>query len=163
MPQREISRVLKPDGILALTWNQGIFSPESMASMDGALSSVRRGITSRTGVWREMFDSPAYAELFQTQEEHTLEFSVPTSKECKVHVLVNTTWGIADDIVAPSASAHLLSTVSFIAMLPDEKKSETIKKVLEALDKLEGRKWIDREKGIWDQPCSNLMVIIRKK
>lgn len=48
-------------------------------------------------------------------------------------------------------------------MLPEDKKSQTIQKVLESLDKLEGRKWIDKEKGIWDQPCNNLMVIIRKK
>lgn len=96
----------------------------------------------RLGLWRATFDTPSYKELFAPPEEATWSYNLLGS----------------ESIVVDRACSK-----SYIAILPDDQKSQVVEDVKAILKKGDGLVWTDKEKGEFEYPYKTYVVIAKKK
>lgn len=102
----EFSRVLKPGGTLGLIWNVRDETKDWVASLTDIMTPYEKDVPRyHTGHWRQMFPTPGFSALHETQFPHQ-------------HT------GAPEDVII----ARVLS-VSFIASLPDEERAKITQKV----------------------------------
>jgi len=140
----EFSRILKPNGTVAFTWN--------LEDRDGArwVSQVRDIIEVyeqntpqfRLMLWRQLFDTPSYQREFNPPEEKTWQYKIQTSK---------------NNVVDRASSK------SYIAVLPDDKKAEVQEEVSKVVDQGLDRVWIDKAQGLFEYPYKTWVVIAHKQ
>ncbi|KAG8996041.1 hypothetical protein FRB94_008591 [Tulasnella sp. JGI-2019a] len=140
----EIARVLKPEGILVLIWNLGDLETTWVGQLRSLYEPYDEGSPQyRKGTWRKMFDAHAFKELYkQPQDEHEITWISPVTKDGAV----NRTF-----------------TVSYVAILHEDEKVKLRQQITAVVERGEGRKWIDQDKGIFEYPHKNLVVVLRKK
>ncbi|KZV64925.1 S-adenosyl-L-methionine-dependent methyltransferase [Peniophora sp. CONT] len=141
---REFARVLKPGGVLALIWNlEDREAAGWVAQLRDAYEQHEKGAPQfRLGLWRALYDTDGYKENFVAPEEETWAYALEGSL----------------DIVRDRAQSK-----SYVAVLDKETKAEVVKKIEEIVEKGDGLKWVDKEKGIFEYPYKTLVVIARKK
>ncbi|KAJ7678205.1 S-adenosyl-L-methionine-dependent methyltransferase [Mycena polygramma] len=140
----EFARILKPGGVLALIWNN--------EDRDAALwlQQVRQLVerngkedapSGRSGLWRQIFDTPSYIKFFAPPEEATFPFIVP---------------GTLDSIINRGLS------ISRITVLTDAGKEAFVKDAQAIVERGEGKVWIEEEKGTFEVPRRTEIVIARR-
>ena len=92
--------------------------------------------------WRQTFDTPTYQREFNPPDEKIWDFKLQTTKE----------------IVVDRAS-----TKSYIAVLPDDKKTEVLEEVGRIVDQGLDRVWIDETQGVFEYPYKAYVVIAHKR
>jgi len=140
---QEIARVLKPDGIAVLIWNLEDLGTKWVARNRELYEQYEGGTPQfRLGLWRRMFETRAFKELFNPQEEREVTWIFPVDLE---------------------GAVNRVFTKSYIAILPDEEKAQLRDEISANVHHGEGRKWIDQSRGIFEYPHKNLVVIVRRK
>ncbi|KAI0079913.1 S-adenosyl-L-methionine-dependent methyltransferase [Panus rudis PR-1116 ss-1] len=141
---QEFARVLKPNGIVTLIWNlEDRDAAPWVAQLRDRVESHEQGTPQfRLMLWRAVFSTESYQRLFEPQEEVTWETPIPGTRQ------------IAIDRACSK---------SYIAVLPPDEKEKVKKDVGEIIDKGDGMKWIDKDKGIFEYPYKTYVVIWRKK
>ena len=100
-------------------------------------------MTSRTGLWKKFFTIPIYSQLFEP----------PTDIEAWPYTLPATL-----EIVTERALSK-----SPLAVQNDEVKKKAEETVKEIVEKGDGLKWIDQEKGVFEYPYKTQVVVIKQK
>ncbi|KAJ7176634.1 S-adenosyl-L-methionine-dependent methyltransferase [Mycena filopes] len=139
----EFTRVLKPDGVLALIWNN-----EDRDAVEW-LKQVRERVERdeegsphwRTGLWRQLFDAPSYAKYFAPAQEQTFRYTIP---------------GTQGRIISRNLSS------SRIVTLTDAEKEVFVKDVQGILERGDGKVWIEEEKGTFEYPHRTDLVICKR-
>ncbi|KAK9723395.1 hypothetical protein K7432_001955 [Basidiobolus ranarum] len=113
---KEISRVLKPEGHLALIWN---LEDRSRAKWVGQIRDIyekheKSSPQYRLGLWKKVFETEEYHHLFNPLNEVHLQREVLSDKQ--------TIW-------------TRVSSKSYVASLDAEEKETLKKQILETLDK----------------------------
>jgi len=92
-------------------------------------------------LWRNTFDTPSYQRLFDSPEEKNFGYTLPGTEQSAV---------------------DLVLSLSFVAILPDDKKveiGEEVRKIIRAAEKT----WLDESKGVFEYPLKVCVVICQKK
>jgi hypothetical protein len=95
----------------------------------------------RLGLWRALFDAPNYRANFK-----------PAIEEMFAYTLEGTL-GIVTDRV---------QSKSYIATLEPDVKATVVEKVREIIERGDGMKWADKDKGIFEYPYKTLVVVASK-
>ena len=93
-------------------------------------------------LWRQTFDTPSYKKFFAPPEEQQWTRSIPTTVE-----------GVWDRVTSKS----------YIAILPTEKKAELEKEIKAALSPREDKTWIDESRGIFEYPYKTYLVTMKRQ
>lgn len=96
---------------------------------------------SRSGVWRQLFNTPSYTKFFSPAEEETFQYTIP---------------GTLEGIVNRGLSS------SRVAILTDAEKEIFVKDVEAIVQRGEGKVWIDEEKGTFQYPQRTDIVISKR-
>ncbi|KAJ7088585.1 S-adenosyl-L-methionine-dependent methyltransferase [Mycena epipterygia] len=139
----EFARVLKPEGVLALIWNQDDRDAAQWLKQVG--ERVERDAQGtprwRTGQGRQVFSTPSYTNFFGQPEEQKFRYE---------------TSGSLDGIVSRCLS------VSRIATLADTEKDAFVKDIQAIVQRGEGKVWIEQEKGTFLVPMTTDLIIARR-
>lgn len=164
----EFSRILKPGGIVALIWNledrlvfcgkvnldeSGLLSAHvSSYDSDAAawVAQVRELIEQfeqgtpqfRLGLWRALFETQSFENLFQPQKERSWCYSLVSSL----------------DIVTDRAMSK-----SYVAVQPEDIKARTKADIVEIVQRGDEKQWIDKDKGLFEYPYRTLVVVFQRK
>jgi len=136
----EFARVLKPGGVLAIIW---VYEGREVALwLDQFRARVERdegdAPHSRSGVWRQLFNTPSYTKSFTPPEEEAIRYVVPNT---------------LDGIVSRGLSS------SRVVVLTDAEKEVFVKDVEAIVQRGEGKVWIDEEKGTFEHPQRTEIII----
>ncbi|KAF9533022.1 S-adenosyl-L-methionine-dependent methyltransferase [Crepidotus variabilis] len=139
----EFARVLKPQGIMAFIWNlEDREGAEWVGRLRDAYEAHEQGTPQfRLMLWRQAFETPSYKQNFQKPEEHVSSYTLHTTKE---HVV------------------DRVFSKSYIAVLPDDQKTEVKNAVQKILDE-SNKSWIDEAEGIFEYPYRSFTVVARRK
>lgn len=96
----------------------------------------------RLGLWRATFSTDSYNKTFEPPEEKVWDYTLEGTRQ----------------IVVDRASSK-----SYIAILPPDEKEQARTDVGEIVDRGDGRKWIDEEKGVFEYPYKTYVVVWKKK
>ncbi|KAJ7054083.1 S-adenosyl-L-methionine-dependent methyltransferase [Mycena amicta] len=78
----EFGRVLKPNGILLLIWNNEDRTVPWIAKFRARVARDRKNTPGwRTGEWRQLFDAPSYTKLFAPPDEESFVHNDSTTVE----------------------------------------------------------------------------------
>ncbi|KAF9815295.1 hypothetical protein IEO21_04658 [Rhodonia placenta] len=140
----EFGRILKPDGIVAFIWNlEDRDGAAWVAQLRDRIEQHENGTPQfRLNLWEATFSTPSYQKFFE-----------PPVRERWSYALQGTR-----DIVVNRALSK-----SYIAVLPPDEKEKVVKDIEQILEKKDGVKWEDQEKGIFEYPYSTLVVISKRK
>lgn len=142
---REISSLMKPDGLLIFIWNNENrelpYSQELRAFEESLENDTPQ---QRRKLWTATFDTPAYKDNFK--EETGERDIVP--------------WKSHHD--QQKAIDRILSK-SYVASRPDAEKQVIITKIKDILSNWYGQEWIDKEAGTYYQDWSTEVVIMHRK
>ncbi|KAI0780852.1 S-adenosyl-L-methionine-dependent methyltransferase [Trametes elegans] len=140
----EFARVLKPGGIVAFIWNlEDRKRAAWVAQLRDRIEQHENGSPQfRLGLWRAAFETTTYGQKFEPQEEKIWEYVLPATR----------------DIAIERACSK-----SYIQLLSPEEREKVIKDIDAILQRKDGLKWIDEEKGIFEYPYQTFLVISRKK
>ncbi|KAJ6504202.1 hypothetical protein C8R47DRAFT_1174783 [Mycena vitilis] len=135
----EFARILKSGGVLALIWNNA--DGDAAAWLKQFRQRVERddkedAPNGRSGLWRQLFDTPSYTEFFAPPEEKKFPFIIPAS---------------LDGIVSRGLST------SRIAVLADAGKEAFVKDAQAIVERGEGK-----EEGTFEYPHRTEIVIARR-
>lgn len=140
----EFARILNKDGAAVLVWN--LADREAAGWVAQAQHCIEaRGNGSprfRLEVLRQAFSTPEYTSLFHPQEE----------KQWAHH-------GIATEQIVID---RLLSW-SYITMLPPDEKAKVVEDIKVILERGDGKAWINKEQGTYQDPHMVRIMISRKK
>ena len=92
--------------------------------------------------WRRFFSLPLYNSYFLPPEEIIVRHASPTTKA-----------GIQSFVLSASG----------VAAQPEDEKAKITERVGDIIDKGEGLVWIDKEKGVFEQPFAAPVVIMHRK
>ncbi|ORX85039.1 S-adenosyl-L-methionine-dependent methyltransferase [Basidiobolus meristosporus CBS 931.73] len=140
---QEFSRVLKPNGYLALIWN---LEDRAQAKWVGAIRDIyekhERGSPQyRLGLWRKVFETEEYRRLFDPPTEAHLQREVLSDKQ--------TIW-------------TRISSKSYVASLDAEQKETLKQQILDTLNSAEDME-IDKESGLVKFPYVTDIVWCQKR
>lgn len=140
----EFSRILKPDGVVALIWNlENRDSATWIGQVRDRIERYELGTPQfRLGLWRKLFETPSYQKLFQPPIEEVWSYTLDGSI----------------DIVTNRALSK-----SYIAIQPEDVKSKLRDEIRAVLERGDGKKWVDEDKGIFEYPYKTYVVILRQK
>lgn len=141
---REIAAYLPPNAPLILIWNLEANDPQWQAELREAYQRYDLGSPQYyKGLWRKMFETPAYKELFDSSEQHTVPWYVGITED-----------GILDRLLSKSYLTE--------QHLNGERREEFIKKI-RGIVRQATHEWIDKEKGIFKYNYNTDVVICRRK
>jgi len=140
----EFARILKPDGIVAFIWNlEDKDGAEWVAQLRDRIEQHEKGTPQfRLNLWRATFSTPSYEKFFQPPDEQTWKYALPGTR----------------DIVVNRALSK-----SYIAVLPPDEKEQVVQDIDKIIQRKDGMRWMDEEKGIFEYPYGTLVVICRRK
>ncbi|KAI0273766.1 S-adenosyl-L-methionine-dependent methyltransferase [Gloeopeniophorella convolvens] len=140
----EFSRILKPGGIAVLIWNlEDRDGGAWVAQLRDLYEQFEQGTPQfRLGLWRALYETQPYQNLFQPPKEQTWSYSLVGSLEI-----------VTDRVMSKS----------YIAVQPDDVKTQIKASVKEIIDRGDDRKWIAEDKGIFEYPYKTLAVVLRRK
>lgn len=144
----EFARILKPTGIVVYVWNlenQDTTSSPWVAHLRLLYKEHDLGsLQFRLGLWRTTFDSEVYSKLFEKPVEEMFEWVIPTTVDAVV---------------------ERVQSKSNIVILEMEKKEEYDNLVVKVREMLgtEEKKWIDKDKGVFEYPYKTVVVVAKKK
>ncbi|KDN35858.1 hypothetical protein K437DRAFT_260286 [Tilletiaria anomala UBC 951] len=144
---REIASTLRTGGVLALLWNiEDRDAARWVARARDCFEAYEGGAPQyRQMKWKAMYDVPAYSELFEPLPEIHVTRVIPTTME-----------GVHERVLSKS----------YITLLPPEVQAD-VKRGLDAIfdaeDEALGRRWIDKEKGIFEYPYRTSLYMFVKK
>lgn len=95
----------------------------------------------RLNLWRATFDTPSYKQFFKPQEEEVWSYHLLGTQE----------------IVIDRACSK-----SYVAVLPDDQKTQVVEDIKAILTKGDGLVWTDSEKGEFEYPYKTWVVIAKK-
>ncbi|GAA5900069.1 class I SAM-dependent methyltransferase [Sporobolomyces salmoneus] len=140
---REIARVLKPQGTLALIWNYEDRSVPWVAQLRDAYEEYEAGTPqARLGWWKSIFETEFYSQTYEPAQVETYHRNLPSSEQ-----------GVVDRILSKS----------YITALSQEEQERVAKDMREIVKKGEGKEWIDEKEGTFHYPYTTELYIIRKK
>ncbi|KAM0754816.1 S-adenosyl-L-methionine-dependent methyltransferase [Meredithblackwellia eburnea MCA 4105] len=142
---KEVARVLKPGGHLALIWNLENREKARWVAQLRDTYEIHEGGTPqyRLGLWKAMFDSPNYKDNYVGPPDYE-----------QYHTTVVGTEQLVID--------RLLSK-SFITSLSAEEQAVVVQKSRDVVKKGDDMVFIDKEKGTFEYPYSTDLFIMTKK
>lgn len=141
---REISRMLKPEGVAFFIWNlEDREAAPWVAQVRDAYEKHEQNTPQyRLNLWRATFETEAYAGLFDNPEEFSWEHMVPTTEQ-----------GVIDR----------MHSKSFITQLSDEERSKVTEDARRYIKEDQSKVWVDKERGVFQYPYRTNLVVMRKK
>ncbi|KAA1471133.1 S-adenosyl-L-methionine-dependent methyltransferase [Dentipellis sp. KUC8613] len=139
----EFSRILKPDGIVALIWNlEDREVAEWVGQVRDCVESYEQGAPQfRLGLWRKVFNE-TYEKLFEPPVEKVWDYLLPGTLE----------------IVTNRAFSR-----SYVAIQTDDVKAKIKTDIQAIVERGDGKKWIDEANGVFEHPHKTYVVIMNKK
>ncbi|KAA1471123.1 S-adenosyl-L-methionine-dependent methyltransferase [Dentipellis sp. KUC8613] len=140
---KEFSRILKPDGIVALIWNlEDRDAAGWVGQLRDRIEAYEQGTPQfRLGLWREAFNE-TYEKLFQPPVEKIWKYHLPGTL----------------DIVTSRAFSK-----SYVAVQPEDVKAEIKKDIQTIVERGDGKKWIDEANGVFEYPYRTYVIIMNRK
>ncbi|KAF7289941.1 S-adenosyl-L-methionine-dependent methyltransferase [Mycena indigotica] len=141
---KEIGRILKPGGVLALIWNlEDRETAQWVAQVRDTIEKFEQGTPQyRHGLWRRVFQTEGYRASFEPPQEKTWSYALQATK----------------DTVLDRAFSK-----SYMTLLSDEKKAQTRADLSAVIDKGKGRVWVNEDEGIFEYPYKTDVVIARRR
>ncbi|CAK9784664.1 unnamed protein product [Cutaneotrichosporon oleaginosum] len=137
----EIADYLKPHAPLVLIWNLESDADAFHRDLRAAYQAHDLGSPQYyRGLWRQMFETPAYHDLFASKEEHRFAWDV----------------GIDEDAVV----ARIMSK-SYMTMLGD--KHDEVVAQLRRIIRQSDKEWIDQPNGTFRYRYNTDVVVLRKR
>lgn len=141
---REIAAYLKPGQPLILIWNLENQGLSLSSSVQALFERHDRGTPQYARMWwRKMFDTAAYKELFETQEETKHPWSVGMTEQQLVDRVFSKSY-LTEQYL--NGDARVQFEKDLRGLIHDKEKV-----------------WIDKEKGIFEYKYNTDVVVCRKK
>jgi len=96
----------------------------------------------RLDLWRALFETQSFQSLFRPQKERSWCYSLVGSV----------------DIVTDRAMSK-----SYIAVQPEDIKATVKAEIAEIVQRGDGKRWIDKDKGLFEYPYRTLVVVFQRK
>ncbi|GAA6059016.1 hypothetical protein JCM10212_001241 [Sporobolomyces blumeae] len=140
---RDMARVLKPDGVVALIWNYEDRDVPWVAQLRD-LYEAYEGDTpqARHGYFKSTFKTDYYLSAYGPLDVLTYRRKIPTTTE-----------GVVDRVLSKS----------YITALPQEKQEELAKGFRDVVKRGDGKVWIDEKEGTFEYPYKTELYLFRKK
>ncbi|TKY86233.1 hypothetical protein EX895_005058 [Sporisorium graminicola] len=144
---KQVAQALRPNGILALIWN---LEDREAAPWVAQIRDLYEEYEDNTPqyrhmYWRAMYETPTFASLFKAEEPRHYHRTIPTTLQ-----------GVIDRALSKS----------YISVLPQDKRDKLVNGMTDLLnntpDEKLGRKWIDKENGVWEYPYRTDLFIFRR-
>ncbi|GAA6016059.1 hypothetical protein JCM11491_000655 [Sporobolomyces phaffii] len=140
---REIARVLKPHGTLALIWNYEDRSVPWVAQLRDAYEVHEAGTPqARLGWWKSIFDTEFYSATYAPAELETFHRDLATTED-----------GVVDRILSKS----------YITALAQDEQDRVARDMRAIVARGDGKRWIDQTAGTFQYPYNTELYLIRKK
>ncbi|GAA5881738.1 hypothetical protein JCM16303_006432 [Sporobolomyces ruberrimus] len=140
---RDIARVLKPNGVLALIWNFEDRSVPWVAQLRDAYELHEAGTPqARLGWWKSIFDTSFYSETYEPPQVENFHRNLRSNEQ-----------GVVDRILSKS----------YITALSQEEQERIAHEMRAVVKKGEGKQWIDEKEGSFEYPYNTELYILRKK
>ncbi|KAK8844700.1 hypothetical protein IAR55_006549 [Kwoniella newhampshirensis] len=141
---REIASYLPPSHPLILIWNLESYTPSWQAAIREAYQPYDLGTPQYyKGLWRDMFETVAYKELFEDKEEWKTEWSV----------------GITEDQLINRLFSKSYLTPAHLTGEGRTKLESELRKIISGAD----HEWLNKEKGIFKYAYETDIVVLRRK
>lgn len=144
---QQVAKALRPKGILALIWNlEDREAAPWVAQIRDLYEQYEDGTPQyRHMYWHAMYKTPTCTSHFNADEPRHYHRTIPTTLQA-----------VIDRVLSKS----------YISVLPQEKQDKLVKDISDYLnntpDEHLGRKWIDKEQGIWEYPYRTDVFIFRR-
>lgn len=144
---QQVAKALRPNGILALIWN---LEDRDAAPWVAQIRDIYEEFEDNTPqyrhmYWHAMYKTPTFASDFKADEPRHYHRTIPTTLQA-----------VIDRVLSKS----------YISVLPKEKQEKLVADISNYLnttpDEQLGRKWIDKEQGIWEYPYRTDLHIFRR-
>ncbi|SPO27351.1 uncharacterized protein UTRI_10468 [Ustilago trichophora] len=144
---QQVAKALRPNGILALIWN---LEDREAAPWVAQIRDLYEQYEDNTPqyrhmYWHAMYKAPTFTSHFQPDEPRHYHRIIPTTLQAVIE--------------------RVLSK-SYISVLPQEKQDKLVKDISDYLnntpDEKLGRKWIDKQQGVWEYPYRTDLHIFRR-
>ncbi|SNX85445.1 uncharacterized protein MEPE_04154 [Melanopsichium pennsylvanicum] len=144
---QQVSKALRPQGILALIWN---LEDREAAPWVAQIRDLYEPYEDNTPqyrhmYWHAMYKTPTCSSHFKADEPRHYHRIIPTTLQA-----------VIDRVLSKS----------YISVLPKQKQNKLVKDITDYLnntpDEQLGRKWIDKEQGIWEYPYRTDLFIFRR-
>ncbi|ETS59529.1 hypothetical protein PaG_06448 [Moesziomyces aphidis] len=144
---KQVANALRAKGILALIWN---LEDREAAPWVAKIRDLYEKYEDNTPqyrhmYWHAMYKTPTLASEFVADEPRHYHRTIPTTIQ-----------GVIDRVLSKS----------YISVLPQEKQDQLAKDIKNYLDttpdEVLGRKWIDKEAGVWEYPYRTDLFIFRR-
>ncbi|GAA5840381.1 hypothetical protein JCM3766R1_000271 [Sporobolomyces carnicolor] len=140
---REIARVLKPNGVLALIWNFEDRSKPWVAQLRDAYEQHEAGTPqARLGWWKSIFETEFYRETYEPAQLESYHRELDSSED-----------GVVDRILSKS----------YITALAQDQQDKVARDMREIVRRGDGKEWIDQSRGTFYYPYNTELYLIRKK
>lgn len=96
----------------------------------------------RLGLWRAVFETQSFQNLFLPQKEQSWSYSLVGSL----------------DVVTARAMSK-----SYVAVQPEDIKAKTKVDITEIVQRGDEKQWIDKDKGLFEYPYRTLVVVFQRK
>ena len=96
----------------------------------------------RLGLWRALFETQSFGNLFQPQKERSWCYSLVSSL----------------DIVTDRAMSK-----SYVAVQPEDIKAKTKVDIAGIVQRGDEKQWIDEDNGLFEYPYRTLVVVFQRK
>lgn len=144
---QQVAKALRVDGILALIWNLEDREAAPWVAQIRDLYEMYEDNTPqyRHMYWHAMYKAPTLASQFQADKPKHYHRTIPTTLQA-----------VIDRVLSKS----------YISVLPQDKQDQLVKQISDYLnntpDEQLGRKWIDKEQGIWEYPYRTDLFIFHR-
>lgn len=144
----QIAQSLRPGGILALIWNleRREAAPWVAQIRDLYETFEDNAPQYRHMAWKAMYETPSFAKFFTADEPRHYDRSLSTTLR-----------GVIDRVLSKS----------YISLLSQDQQKRIENEITDYLhntpDQQLGRKWIDKEHGVWEYPYRTDLYIFRRK
>ncbi|KAJ1599296.1 hypothetical protein NDA14_006362 [Ustilago hordei] len=145
---QQVAKALRPNGILALVWNlEDRQAAPWVAQIRDLYEQYEDGTPQyRHMYWHAMYKAPTCTSHFKADEPRHYHRTIPTTLQA-----------VIDRVLSKS----------YISVLPQDKQVKLVKDISDYLnntpDEQLGRKWIDKEQGVWEYPYRTDLFIFRRK
>lgn len=144
---QQVAKALRSNGTLNLIWN---LEDREAAPWVAQIRDLYEKYEDNTPqyrhmYWHAMYKAPTCASHFKADEPRHYHRTIPTTLQ-----------GVVDRVLSKS----------YISVLPKEKQDELVEQISDYLnntsDEKLGRKWIDKEQGVWEYPYRTDLFIFRR-